>query len=159
MAIEATFAPRPARTAGNVRIERLPRTLEVFGALVDFLSRMEPFARYDLGNFARALQHQLAHGNHVAAVTSERIVGYCGWLPTTSAMAAAWVEDRGQLLPVTGNADAVVLTVVACGDRTLLAALIRRARNLNPGKRVYFRRQYADPRRVPRKSSVKNVAG
>jgi hypothetical protein len=159
MAIQATPAPRPVPTTGNVRIVRLPRSLEAFGALVDFLSRTEPFARYDLGNFARALQHQLAHGNHVAAVAGERIVGYCGWLPTTSAIAAAWVEDRGQLLPMTAGADAVVLTVVACNDRPLLARLVRRARGLNPGKRVYFKRQYADPARAARKSSVRNMVG
>lgn len=158
MATQPNLAVAAGAAPADVRITRLRRSFETFGLVVDFLSRMEPFSRYDLGNFSRALQHQLAHGNHLAAVSGNRIVGYCGWLPTTSAIASAWVEDRGQLVPVLDGADAVAVTVVACRDNRTLAALIRQARALGPGKRLYFKRQYADASRTPRKSSVENVA-
>ena len=159
MATLPNLSPGAPLPTGAVQITRLRRSFENFGMLVDFLAGLDPFTRYDLGNFCRALQHQLNHGNHVAAVSATRIVGYCGWLPTTAAIASAWMEERGQLLPAEKDAaDAVALTVVACSDRKILAHLIRRARNLNPGRRVYFRRQYADQKRTPRKSSVRNAA-
>jgi hypothetical protein len=60
------------------------------------------------------------------------------------------------LTPRTEGADAVVLTVVVAADRKILAALIRRARGLSRGRRVYYKRQYADAVRPPRKSTVAN---
>jgi hypothetical protein len=157
VAVTAQLRPGETPPKGAIQITKLRRNYENFGLLVDFLAQQEPFGRYDLGNFTRALQHQLTFGNHVAAVTATRIVGYCGWLPTTTALASAWIDERGQLLPAHTGADAVALTVVACKDRKLLAHLIRRARDLNPGRRVYFKRQYASAERAARKSSVQNA--
>ncbi len=141
-----------------IRIASLPGSFETFGLLVDYLSRMEPFARYDLGNFSRALQHQLAEGNNLAAMAGNRLAGYCGWLPTTTGIASGWIADTGPLQPIEkAAADAVVLTVVAAADGTILTQLIRGARRMNPGKQVFFKREYAERSRQPRKSHVKNV--
>ncbi len=157
MASEPGKATALTPLEGAIQITRLRRSYENFGMLVDFLARLEPFSRYDLGNFTRALQHQLNSGNHVAAVSTSRILGYLGWLPASTANATAWMEERAQLLPAGQDADAVALTVVASGDRKILAHLIRRARDLNPGRRVFFKRQYAAPGRPARKASVRNV--
>jgi hypothetical protein len=140
------------------RLTQLRQSFESFGVLVDFLSRIDPFSAYDIGNFSRALQFQLSRRCHVAAVEGNRLVGYVGWMPTTRAIAEAWSQDRGPLTPVADPADAVALTVVATlGDKRVLAALIRRAREANPGLPVYFKRQYAGGRRAARKSHVRNV--
>jgi hypothetical protein len=148
-----------ARPPDAFTVVRLTRSPEALGLLVDFLAGIEPFSMYDFGNFSRALQHQLMNGSHVAAVAGKRLVGYCGWLPTTSAIAAAWVADRGPLQPAPdGSDDAVAVTVIAAADRRILTALIRRARASGPGKRLYFKRHYADPTRAPRKRSVANAA-
>ena len=139
------------------QVTQLKGTFESFGALIDFLSRRQPFARFELAGFVRALQHQLTEGNNVAAVAGTRLVGYCGWLPAMKEAAEAWI-DGGPLTSVDrGTADAVVLTVVAGDDRLVLQSLLRRARDLTPGLRVYFKRQYEEAAKPTRKSSVKNM--
>ncbi len=139
-------------------IVRLKNSFDSFGVLVDFLSRREPFSRFDLGNFSRALQHQLAEGFHAAAISGSRLVGYSGWLLTTDAIAAAWIAGKGPLAPAK-DGEAAVLTVIASDDPRIVAALIRRTRALNPGRRFHFRRDYAGGKRPTRKSSVRNIRG
>ena len=138
-------------------IRHLNASFATFGAVIGFQAGMEPFARYDLGNFARALEFQLSKGTNVAAIAGNRLVGYCGWLPTTHEIAAAWVDGAGQLTSAGADADAVAVTVVACREPSALAPLIRRIRQANPGRRFYFKRQYADLGRRPRKTSVADI--
>jgi hypothetical protein len=145
---------------GDFRISKLRNSPESFGLLVDFLSRIEPFARYEFGTFSAALRQQLGRGEHLAAMTPKSLVGYCGWLPTKIAIAESWMANAGPLLPIPKQkADAVVLTVVAAPDRKVVTALLRRAREENPKLRVFFKREYASGTRTTRKSSVENVTG
>lgn len=146
-------SPRPP----EFKLTQLTGSYEAFGVAMDFLSRIEPFSDYDVGNFSRALRRQLATGQHVAALEGLRLVGFCGWLATTKPVAEAWVKGTGLLLPADEGADAVALTVVAADGRPVLNALLRRAREMNPALRVYFKREYADRRQTARKSSVENV--
>ena len=139
----------------DYNIAQLGGSYEAFGALIDFLSRIEPFARFDLGNFSRALRSQLVQGDHLAALAGQRIVGYVGWLPTRRDIAEPWMRDLGILTPVNKDAaDAVVLTVVAATEKQTIAPLIRRARELNPARRVYFKREKDDG---AKKASVQNT--
>jgi hypothetical protein len=139
------------------QITALKGSFETFGVVLAFLSSIEPFARYDLGNFARAIQHQLANANHLAAVKQNRLVGYCGWLPAKKDVAEAWMAG-GPLVPADrSEADSVVLTVVAADNRRILTGLLRRARELNPNRQVFFKRQYANLVKPVRKSAVRNV--
>jgi len=151
-------AMTPEAPAATVRIVTLAGSFETFGLVLDHLSRIQPFATYSLGNFSRALQHQLQERTNVAALAGNRITGYCGWLPTTRANAAAWIANSDSLRPVGGSdADAVALAVVTASDRGTLLRLIREARRLSPGKQVFFKREYAGEGRPARKASVWNV--
>ena len=134
----------------------MPATLESFGVAVDFLSRFEPFSTTHLGVFARAVRRQILRREHVVAFDGEKIVGYAGWLPTSVAAAEAWVKDGADLRPVDESPDAAALTTVAVADPKVTLGLMRAARELNPGIRVFFKRSYADPERTPRKAAVQN---
>ena len=149
----------PVSKENDVKILRMKGSYEAFGVLIEFLSRIEPFARYDLGNFAQALQRQLQDGDHLAALVRHEMVGYCGWLPTTEKIAQAWQKNEGGIVPLknTEVADAVVLTVVAAKDQVVLTSLIREARKLNPHRKVFFKREYADDTRPARKKFVQNT--
>lgn len=137
----------------------MPANFESFGAVVDFLSRRAPFTTNRVGPFIRAIRRQILKGEHVAAFDGEMLVGYAGWLPTTRAVAEAWLEDGGELRPADRDADAVALTIVAVDDPGLTLGLMRAAREINPGLRVFFKRSYADGSRAARKSQVLNVTG
>jgi hypothetical protein len=151
----------PPSQPDGFQILRLKGSYEAFGVLIEFLSRIEPFSGYDLGNFANALLRQLREGNHVAAVERDRMVGYCGWLPTTQKIAEAWQKNQGGIGPLKAaeTADAVILAVVAAKDRRVLSALIREARKLNPRGRVYFKREYGSDAKPARKRFVQNTTG
>lgn len=134
----------------------LPPTLESFGVAIDFLSRFAPFSTTPLGPFARAVRRQILRGEHVVAWDGDDILGYAGWLPTTKAAAAAWLDDGGAMVAADAGADAVALTTVAVDDPKLVLGLIRASRDLNQGLRVFFKRSYAEEQKPPRKSAVHN---
>jgi hypothetical protein len=137
-------AQNPSAPDESVRILKLDGSYEGLGIVLDFLSRIEPFSKFDLGNFAKALRHQLARGDHLAAMSGNRLVGYCGWLPTTQSIGEAWEANKGPLRPIMdGTADAAALTVVASTDRKVITMLLRRAREDNGQLRVFFKRDYA----------------
>jgi len=133
--------------------------LESFGVAVDFLARFEPFTRDRVGPFVRAVRRQILRQHHLFAFDGERIVGYAGWLPTTRAAAEAWLRNGGELRPADENAEAVALTIVAVDDPAATLGLMREARRINPGLRVFFKRDYADGARTSRKSAVQNMTG
>lgn len=137
----------------------MPATIEAFGIAVDFLSRIEPFSTNTLGPFIRALRRQILRQEHLVAFDGEKIVGYAGWLPTTRSSAQAWLASGGDLRPADEGADAVALTIVAVEDQAVTLGLMRAARELNPGLKVFFKRDYADTARASRKSAVLNRTG
>ncbi len=137
----------------------MPANFESFGTAVDFLARRAPFTTNHVGPFIRAIRRQILKGEHVAAFEGEVLIGYAGWLPTTRAAAQAWLEDGGDLRPAGEGADAVALTIVAVDDPRVTLGLMRAAREINPGLRVFFKRSYADASRAARKSAVLNLSG
>lgn len=134
----------------------LPATIESFGIAMDFLSRHQPFAGVATGVFSQVVRRQVFRGEHVVAWNGTGLAGYAGWLPTSERGARAWLAGRGELLPVDENADAVALTTVATEDSALVLPLMRAARARNPGRRIFFKRDYADARRPARKAAVLN---
>lgn len=147
--------PSDRRDSGPVRIIQLAGTFEAFGMVVDYLSRTQPFSSFELGAFAAAVRNQLGQGHHFAAMAGSEMVGYAGWLLTSDAVARAWVESNGPLLRLPAEqATAAALTTVAVTDPAATLRLIRGARELNKGKRVYFKRGSEGQDRPPRKSSV-----
>lgn len=154
----AAAAADQAKISGRPVILQLHGSFEAFGVVFDYLSRTDPFTRFEVGHFAAIIRQQLKRGYHLVAMEGQTIVGYVGWLLTTKDIGDLWQRDLGKLKPVTEEkCDAAALTVVSSSDRAVLLRLIRGARTLNPGKRVYFKRQYDDERKGTRKASVKNV--
>ena len=103
------------------------------------------------------LQLQLKH--HFAAISGRALVGYIGWLATTSAIADDWLANKGMLTPVTDeSADVRALTIVAARDPAVLRALIRGARDGNSGRRIYFKRGANARNPAERKASVLNAS-
>lgn len=143
----------------GTQYKSIPATLESFGVAVDFLSRFEPFTRDPVGPFVRAVRRQILRQQHLFAFDGEKIVGYAGWLPTTRQAAEAWLNDSGELLPADENPEAVALTIVAVDDPSATLGLMREARRINPGLRVFFKRNYSDATRTARKAAVQNMTG
>jgi len=144
---------RTDRPAG-LTIVQFNMTYEGFGLVIDFLSRHPPFADFALKTLAEAVRRQLHLGHHQVALEAGTIVGYAGWLLTSEAIGSAWLAGRGKLLPIDpALADAAALTTVAVREPAAVLPLMRGARYLNPGKRIFFRR---DRENRVRKSAVIN---
>jgi hypothetical protein len=144
---------------GEIKLTSLNPSFEAFGMVLDFLSAALPFSHFELGRFAGVIRQQLQIGNHLAALSRQNeMVGYAGWIHTSVAYATLWVEDKGSLLSLDGQPhDAAALTVVASQDKRATTMLLRGARVLNPGVRVYFKRGYDGDLRTAKKVSVLNV--
>jgi hypothetical protein len=68
-----------------------------------------------------------------------------GWLPTTSEIAALWLEDKGPLTAkLNEDTDAYAVTVVAAEDGPMTRSLLRHARERYPGRKAFFKRTTAD---------------
>ena len=152
----ANVAADQAKNSGRPVILQLHGSFEAFGVVFDYLSRTDPFTRFETGHFATIIRQQLKRGHHLVAMEGQTIVGYVGWLLTTKDIGDLWQQDLGKLKPVAEEkCDAAALTVVSSSDRAVLLRLIRGARTLNPGKRVYFKRQYEGEGRLPGKHRSK----
>ena len=103
------------------------------------------------------LRYQLEVQSHLVAGFDDRIVGYVGWIRTTQKLAEAWVVSDGALTAVTENADAVAATVLVTENPKFALPLIRRAKTLNVGLSVYWKRQFSDGR-VAMKRAVRTKA-
>ena len=161
MIVESELEHGAANQAKNSRrpvILQLHGSFEAFGVVFDYLSRTDPFTRFQVGHFSSIIRQQLKMGHHLVAMDGKTVVGYVGWILTTKEIGDRWQKDHGRLTPVAeGEADSAALTVVASRDRSILLRLVRGARTLNPGRRVYFKREYEDEGKSTRKASVENV--
>lgn len=148
----------PAMNSGRPVILQLHGSFEAFGVVFDYLSRTDPFTRFEVGHFSSIIRQQLKTGHHLVAMERQTVVGYVGWLLTTREIGERWQKNLGKLTPVEEDkGDSAALTVVASNYRSVLMRLIRGARTLNAGKRVYFKREYDSEGKSTRKSSVANV--
>ena len=147
-------------TRDGLTVVGLRPSFEAFGLVMDYLSRVAPFAGFELGKFGGIIRQQLAMGHNLAALNAQQeIVGYAGWIHTSSVSAEVWALDQGPLQHLDGQAhDAAALTVVAVSDPRATMRLMRGARALNKGVRVYFKRSYDGEVRGPKKASVLNFS-
>jgi hypothetical protein len=141
-----------------LEIRSLGPSFDAMGRVLDLLSRHPPFAQYRLDRIGAAIRRQLASGSNVAAMERDgKLVGYAGWANALPASAQLWIEDRGPLEIVDQPMGAVALTIVASARTGAVALMIRRARALNPGVEVYFKRSYITGSKPPRKASLANT--
>ena len=137
----------------------LAASFEAFGMVMDFLSESDVFANFELGTLAGVVRRQLRDGNNLAGICDNQIIGYAGWLHTNESTGEEWMENRAILRPLPeSESDAAALTVVAVTDPKVTTRLMRGARELNKGKRVFFKRGYDGVVRSERKSNVLNVS-
>ena len=130
--------------------------METLGLVLAYLAQHEPFSQFRASSLVEAVQYQLTTRNHLCLIERERLVGYCGWLPTDQRTGAAWMQGKAKLTPIIeADADAVALTVFACDEARHTLPLIRQARTLNQGKRVFFRRDKQG--RPSKRATVLNV--
>lgn len=125
---------------------------------MEFLSESSVFSNFEVRTLANVVKRQLSDGNNLAGVCDGQLVGYAGWLHTTEEVGEEWMENRAVLKPLKeSDANAAALTVVAVTDPKITTRLMRGARELNKGKRVFFKRGYDGVVRPDRKSNVLNV--
>jgi hypothetical protein len=137
------------------RIEVLTGSYDAFGMVLDLLSRHAPFADSPLSQLSGTVRKQLRLGRQVAALSpSDELLAYAGWVPTLRASAELWVESRGPLKILEDGFDALAMTIVVSTQPLVTKALLRRAREMNPDARWYFKRAYGDQLRVSRKQSL-----
>ena len=71
-------------------ILQLHGSFEAFGVVFDYLSRIEPFSRIEVGHCLAIIRHQLKNGHNFVAMRGQTVVGYAGWLLTTSVCRYLW---------------------------------------------------------------------
>ncbi len=126
--------------------------------VMDFLAESDVFGNFELSSLAGVVRKQLRDSNNLAGIRDNQIVGYVGWLHTTVTVGEEWMQNRAILKPLAqADSDAAALTVVAVSDPKVTPRLIRGARELNKGKRVFFKRGYDGVVRSSRKSNVLNI--
>jgi len=151
-------AVRQETQVDDFQVRRCVANAEAFGAIIDFLTRVKPFSQVAAGQLASIVRDQLKHQHHVCAMRGNTIIGYCGWVLVTPESGEQWLRDQGPLRPVPeAGATAGALTLVRADDPKVLRRLIRVTRDLNPGRRVFLRRDYSDGSKTSRLTSVLNV--
>lgn len=143
------------RDTGPLRIVQFNATFEGFGMVMDYVARHPPFSDFEAKTLVEAIHQQLRFGHNLVALNHGEIIGYAGWLLTSTEIAERWVAGQGGLIRKQGaEAQAAALTIVVSEDRAAITRLMRGARRLNPGKRAYFKRG-ADAHKSERKRSVR----
>lgn len=146
-------------TSDRPEVIGMAPTFEAFGMVMDLLSRSDVFGAFELRNLSGVIRRQLADGHNLAAVRGDDVLGYAGWLHTTEHEGSEWIENRTLLKArKPEDSDAVALTIFASADPAVTPRLIRGARDLNKGKRVFFKRGYESMIRPDRKSNVLNLS-
>jgi hypothetical protein len=149
----------PKNRPGKARLVGLPPTKESLGAVLHFLSVDKTFGSKPLAGVVSEIRLQLKNKWHLCAIRDNRLVGYCGWVFTTTEIAEKYI--KGEPPPRTNvpsePADTPVLTIVCIPERQLVLPMVRAMRKLGQGKRVFFRREYFNPTKPKRVNSVINV--
>jgi hypothetical protein len=142
----------------SLTIAPFPSTPLSLGLLCNFVSRFPPFDTFEFKHMTVTLRHQLeAHCNLVAGFEDE-IVGYLGWIRTTTEIAEAWIIDEGPLTAVSedasASASAAAVTVLVASNPRFMLPMIRHAKAAHPALHVYWKREFAEGKR-PVKRSVR----
>jgi hypothetical protein len=149
----------PMPRCDETRLVILPPTLGSFGAVIHFLAVEQAFGRKPLGEIVLEVSRQLHNKWNMCAVRDNKLVGYCGWIFTTREIAEKYVKGDpiGNADAPPDQADTPVLTIVRIIEPQWVLPLMRAMRNLAPGKQVFFRREYLDPKKPKRGNSVRNM--
>jgi hypothetical protein len=143
--------------AGDVQFRTLPADYRALGIILEFVASRGPFADYKAKDMVAAIKGQVATGCHVCAFRDNALVGYCGWLPITRETGKLWLQGKAGLSPApVDQSDAAALTIVCSEDAHVLRGLIGVCRDLGKGRRIFFKRVYANSLRGERRQTVPN---
>lgn len=138
---ESTSELNP-RSTQNLVLRQFKPSMEALGVVMSFIGREKPFSEFRVGKLLAAIKYQVATRNHVGLLSGNTLVGYCGWLPITTALGEKWIANKAELVPVPHEAaDAVALTIVSVTSREHLLPMIRECRRMQPNRRVFFKRE------------------
>lgn len=135
------------------RITRLARNPYSLGIAVRYLSRIEPFSKFEFGPSVSSLMHQINDGTHLIVETNDKLSGYVGWVRTSIDIAEGWMDNTVPLNKVAGG-EAIVVTIFHAEDSRMIMHMIRAAKQLEPDTPVYWKR-FFDGARPPTPRSVK----
>lgn len=135
------------------RITQLARNPYSLGIAVRYLSRIEPFSKFEFGPSVSSLMHQINDGTHLIVETNDKLSGYVGWVRTSIDIAEGWMDNTGPLNKVVGG-EAIVVTIFHAEDSAMIMRMIRAAKQLEPDTPVYWKR-FFDGARPPTPRSVK----
>lgn len=133
-------------------ITQLGKNPYALGIAARFIAHFQPFAGMDFGPTINALVFQINEGTHLIASQSDEMVGYLGWLRVDAGVAEAWQNGTGKLA-ADPQGGAIAVTILATTDPATILPMIKVAKNVEPGKPVYWKRYFTDgrpphPRRV-----------
>jgi len=123
---------------------RLKDTYKALGLALSVLSKTEPYDRYPFGGLVRTVMGEIQRGHYVLTLEGRRVLGYAGWALCRPETAEAWVAGRA--VPCYEdclNGPCPVLVTFHSKSRAATFRQIRHMRQLYPGARIYFRRDYA----------------
>ena len=145
---------------GELRCIRLRDAYKAAGLALSALSKVEPYARYPFGNLVRTVMGQINRGHYVLTLEGQVVVGYAGWVLCAPEVAEARVAGRA-VPPYEQCVDSPnpVLVTFLARHRAATFRQIRRMRELYPGRRVYFRRDYAGRSRDGRVLNLGRAGG
>ena len=143
---------------GALTVAAFPNTPLSLGLVCDFVSRFPPFDNFEFKQMTVTLRFQLESQSNLVAGHDDDIVGYLGWIPTTTAIAEAWINDEGPLIAATADVSAVAITVLVTTDPRYVLPLVRSAKAARPGLPVYWKRQFAAGKES-QKRSVRKKSG
>lgn len=141
--------------ASELNCIRLKDPFKALGHALSLLAKVDPYARYPFGSLVRTVFGQIQRGHYVLTLEGRAVVGYGGWALCSPETAAAWVE--GGSVPAYEDCldgPCPVLVTFHSKSRAATFRQIRHMREIYPGTRVYFRRDYAARWRT---ASVANV--
>ncbi len=121
---------------------RLSDSPNSLGLAAEFVARYPPFVTYEFGPMVRTLLFQLERQTHLVGTIDEKIVAYLGWMRTSPEIAERWINEDGKLRPDPRSDDAVAVTVFAVADPKHSLAMIRKAKTIEAGRSVYWKRYF-----------------
>ena len=128
-----------------------PRNL---GITARYVSSFPPFDKYEVSEMMKALFHQIDRQTHLVMTKDREVVGYLGWSRTTDKNAKEWTEDRAGLKWI-DSGDAIAITVMCADNPKDLLALIKKAKTIEPGQNVYWKRFFEDQKKPVARSVIK----